>query len=222
MSRFEAVLFDLDGTLIDSGSLVARSAIATFKHFGFPEPTPEDVIAYMGIPLEVYFPKLAGPTYRDHNPADILNDYRVRFKALVESGALTTFDGIPAILKTLKARGVKTAVATSKTTEPAIHSCQYAGILPYLDVIVGSDLVAAYKPAPDTALLCLEKLQMNAGTHVCVVGDAEADMAMGRDAGTITCGVTWGAHDETRLLNQKPDHIAHNIDALERFLGIIS
>ncbi|MBU6234580.1 MAG: HAD family hydrolase [Alphaproteobacteria bacterium] len=221
MQRFEAVIFDLDGTLVDSGSLVAQSAIETFQHFKFPTPTKAEIIAYMGIPIEVYFPKLAGPAFEAHDAKAVFADYRMRFKRLVESGHLKAFDGIADILAALKTRGIKTGVATSKETAPAVHSCEYAGLLPYLDAIVGSDLVKAYKPAPDTVLVCLEKIGLPSGPQVCVVGDAEADMGMGSGAGATTCGVTWGAHDAQRLANQKPSHIVETRDDLARFLGII-
>ncbi|MCB1539183.1 MAG: HAD family hydrolase [Rhodospirillales bacterium] len=220
MTRFSAVIFDLDGTLVDSGRLVAQSAIDAFRHFALPVPTAAAVIAYMGIPIEVYFAKLAGPAFETIDPGALYADYRARFKVMVEAGELQAYEGIPEILAGLKEAGVLIGIATSKETRPAIHSCEHAGLAPYIDAYVGSDMVQAYKPAPDTALKCLEAFGLSAGPNICVVGDAEGDIAMGREAAATTCGVTWGAHDATRLSRQSPAFIAHTRGQLRDFLGL--
>ncbi len=220
-SKFKAALFDLDGTLVDSGRLVAQSAIDSFMHFGLPVPTHADVIAYMGIPIEVYFPKLAGAdVFAQHDAKAVFADYRTRFKVMVESGRLEAFSGIPEILADLKAQGIAVGIVTSKLTEPAVHSCEFAGIAQYIDAYVGSDMVTGYKPAPDTVLKCLSLLGLEAGPDIAVIGDAEGDMGMGSSAGGTICGVTWGAHDAARLGLHNPACIADTRAQLRAFLAV--
>ncbi len=217
---FATVLFDLDGTLVDSATLVAESACLTFAEFKLPVPAHDDVIAYMGIPIEVYFEKLGGPDFTALDREAVFARYRTHFKDMLAQGRLKPFEGIPDLLAGLKARGITTGIATSKTTQPAIYSCECAGIAAWLDVYVGSDMVTAYKPAPDTVLKCLELLGRPAGRDVCVVGDAEGDIGMGRDAGATTCGVTWGAHDAARLARQSPGRVVDTVTGLASFLGL--
>jgi len=218
--KFTAVLFDLDGTLVDSAALVADSVQNTFSDYGLPAPAYEAIIGYMGIPIEVYFKALGGAAYAELDEPTVFNTYRAHFKTMLDAGRLKPFDGVIDLLSGLKARGILTGIVTSKATQPAIYSCEKAGIADYLDTYVGSDLVAGYKPAPDTVFKCLEQLGLPAGLDICVVGDAEGDIGMGRDAGCVTCGVTWGAHDGERLLRQKPDHIATTMAQLSAFIGL--
>ncbi len=220
MAKYTAVLFDLDGTLIDSASLVAASVQRTFRDFGLPEPEKEAVISYMGIPIEIYFEKLAGPQFSKINREDTYKVYFGYFREMLESGLLKPFEGVPAMLKALREAGIYTGIATSKRTEPAVFSCEKAGIISWIDVVIGSDMVTNYKPAPDTVYKCLDALGIEGGPQILVVGDAEADIAMGNNAGATTCGVTWGAHNAQRLKNQSPCFIADKLEDLLKITGL--
>jgi HAD superfamily hydrolase (TIGR01549 family) len=218
--KYDAVIFDLDGTLIDSGVLIAESVRRTFADYGLPVPEKKTVISYMGVPVEIYFEKLGGPEFLKLNSHDTYMLYHKYFRQMLDEGLLKSFPGIPGMLRDLQSAGIYTGVATSKHSKPAEYSCEKAGISDCLDVIIGSDMVQAYKPAPDTVYKCLELLGIGCGKNVMVVGDAEGDIAMGNNAGAVTCCVTYGAHDEARLRKQNPDYIADNAIDLRKLLLI--
>ncbi len=218
MTCFKAILFDLDGTLIDSAPLVALSVQKTFEDFDLPAPAKEEVIAYMGVPIEIYFAKLGEEKFQKLDPEDVFARYRSIFKDLVEGGALYPFPGVPELLSEIKNAGIKTGIVTSKATEPAKHSCEHTGIAGLIDAFVGSDIIENYKPAPDTVFKCLDLLGLEAGPDILVVGDAEGDIGMGKSAGCTTCAVTWGAHDKARLLKQGPDFVVEDVAGLKKIV----
>ncbi len=220
MPKYTAAIFDLDGTLIDSAALVAESVRRTFSDFDLPVPEKETVISYMGVPIELYFEKIGGPKFQELNPQDTFKRYHVHFRGMLDAGMLRPFPGVIKMLEALQESGIYTGVATSKHTEPAIYSCEKAGIKHCLDVIIGSDMVGAFKPAPDTVYKCLEILGTDRGPQVLVAGDAEGDIGMGNNAGATTCAVTWGAHDAQRLSTQNPDFIVSSMEKMLEVMGL--
>ena len=218
-SPFSIVLFDLDGTLVDSAPMIVRGVQETFEAAGLDVPNARTVLDYMGIPIETYFPEIAHGKFEEAGGPALFASYRARIKDALQNGGLDAFEGVADMLAALKAAGIRTGIATSKATQPAILSCEKAGIAGYIDVYAGSDLVRAHKPAPDTAFKCLELLgNAPSGGHVCVVGDATGDIAMGKGAGAATCAVTWWAHGNARLEGEGPTHIADDVATLAAYL----
>ncbi|MGL4521485.1 MAG: HAD family hydrolase [Bacilli bacterium] len=192
------ILFDFDGTLVDSALCAERATCQAFASHGYLEPNPDDVRAHMGIPIEKLFPILLGNiSYEKEELEQLFVTFRSLYKEL-EMDTMKVFRGIPEVLKKLKAKGWKIAIVTSKKSDVATRNCEALAITEWIDVIVGSDCVSEYKPNPESVFVALDLLDYADG-RIVVVGDSTFDIEMGIEAQTETIGVTWGVHTEDAL-----------------------
>jgi pyrophosphatase PpaX len=187
MLDVDAVLLDLDGTLIDSVPLILESLAHTFERAGFGVPTVEQLLRNVGRPLAPHFseyttdPDLVAEMiaiYREHNLSH--HDTRVR-----------PFPGIAPVLRAIKAAGMKTVVVTSKHRAGTERGLRVTGLLDLVDAIVPSDEVTHPKPhrEPVDRALALTGAEP---TRAVFVGDSIHDMASGRAAGVWTGAALWG------------------------------
>jgi pyrophosphatase PpaX len=199
--RIRALLFDLDGTLIDSIRLILDSYHHTFKTHGFPARTDEEWLAGIGTPLRVVFGEIAGhpeemerliATYRDYNLAH--HDTRV-----------IPYVGAPELIRKVKDLGYQTGLVTSKNRPGAIRGLKLAGILDHFDVLVCADDVIHPKPHPEPVLKALALLGAAAGETL-FIGDSVHDMRCGREAGVRTAAVLWGPFGRGDLETTSPDY----------------
>lgn len=214
MSR--AVLFDLDGTLIDSASCVAMAFRESFSRHGLRVPDAPEVVALMGIPIERSFamldPRAADPALRD----GLITTYREHYRRLAPSH-VRAFPGARELLHALRAAGSPLAVVTSKKSGPARENCEQNDLWEFVRVLVGSDDVTHHKPHPEPALLALSRLGV-VGAEAIVVGDATFDMEMARAAGLRAIGVGWGAHRAEDLRSAGAEAVAATVEELRILL----
>jgi pyrophosphatase PpaX len=184
--RFSVVLFDLDGTLVDSADVI----LASFHHTTervlgcrFPD---EIILAHVGGGnLEQQLARLAPPERID----ELVRVYRSHNNALYAS--LSCFDGVVGALEQLQREGRRLGVVSAKpraTVELALHG---AALDTYFAVVVGSDETEKLKPDPEPLLLALRRLGA-AVEDAAYVGDSPFDMKAARAAGLYAVGVTWG------------------------------
>ncbi|HVO35408.1 MAG TPA: HAD-IA family hydrolase [Gemmatimonadales bacterium] len=199
--RFKAVLFDFDGTLIDSTRLIIESYHHTMRiHRGTTLPDSE-WIAGLGTPLRVQFRRFTDDpaevqrmieTYREWNLAH--HDEMVR-----------AFPGAVDAVTGLKAKGAQLGIVTSKNrhgVERGLTLCGFDGLF---DEIVTSDDLEASKPDPAPVLAALARLDVPALSAL-FVGDSPHDIAAGRDAGTRTAACLWGPFERDTLAAERPDY----------------
>jgi pyrophosphatase PpaX len=201
MTPYQTVLFDLDGTLIDSIRLILDSYQHTMAAHGIPPRSDEAWLAGVGTPLRSQFgewshdPALLEAmvaTYRDYNLAN-------------HDAMVTAYDGIEAVLRAVRDAGLRTALVTSKNRQGARRGLDLTGLTEYLDLLVCADDVVNPKPHPEPVHLALA--QLGAGTAGAVfVGDSVHDMHAGRAAGVATAAVLWGPFGRTQLEPTAPDH----------------
>jgi pyrophosphatase PpaX len=209
--RFPVVLFDLDGTVVDSGPIILASMRhATTTVLGRKIPDEALMAAVGGPGLEEQMRELGG----DENLEQLMTVYRAHNEPLHRG--LETFSGMGDVLRTLRAERRKLGLVSAKrrsTVELAFAATEIGDLF---DVVVGGDEAVNQKPAPDTLLLALERLGEKPADAV-YVGDSPFDMGAAKAGGLYAIGVTWGGvHD--RALLERADEI---VDTPEELLAAL-
>lgn len=195
-SRPPVIVFDLDGTLVDSLADIIASFRHAFGELGIDTPDEEAVRLLIGRPLDEMYGQFVEPrriaalsaAYRRHYPRNFTRNSRI-------------FPGVREVLGELRERGYHLAVATTKRTQMALALVEAVGLAPHLDHVQGTDDFP-HKPAPDVVLRAAAAL---GGRAEWMVGDTIGDIEAGRAAGAATYGVTWGTQDAEVLGRAKPD-----------------
>lgn len=194
-----ATVFDLDGTLADSVTLIEQTIHATIRDAGHAAES-HAVRAMIGRPLDIMLAELTQQDVAHDNIAAMVLAYRsAYFPAVEAAGKSLLIPGVPEMLKRLRAAGHAIGVVTAKNTTGAQHLLEMIGIRHLVDVLVGTERVLHGKPAPDSGLLAMEELGVEAA-NAWYVGDAISDMAMAIAAGMKPLGVTSGVANRDELL----------------------
>ncbi|MBI5364722.1 MAG: HAD-IA family hydrolase [Planctomycetes bacterium] len=195
------VLFDLDGTLIDSIELIRRSYEHTLRaHLG-RGMEQAGWLAGLGRPLAWQFAQCA----RDASEIEaMITTYRA-WNLAHHDELVRPYPGIVDAVRALHARGAALAVVTSKAHASARRGLRHCGFGDLFEVVIGVDDVKEHKPHPAPVLAALRSLQREANTAV-MVGDSPHDLTSGRAAGTKTAAVAWGPFEAVELRASEPDH----------------
>jgi pyrophosphatase PpaX len=209
-----AILFDLDGTLVDTVPFI----LAAVRHAFLGEeegrcPTDAQWIAGIGTPLRTQLESFArGPEHVD----DLLARYRAFW--LAEHDLRTRcFPGALETVSALARRRHPLAVVTAKVEEGAHRTLRLTGLDPHMGAVIGADSCARAKPDPEPVRLALARLGRSAG-DAAMIGDSPHDLAAGRGAGVITIAALWGACTREVLEAAGPDHLLEDISALPALL----
>jgi pyrophosphatase PpaX len=190
------VLFDLDGTLIDTFELIYQSYRHLVQKRLGCDITREEVLPYIGTPLRRQFMNQF-PSETDES-LDRMVDEFMAFQYSIYRDHLRAFPGAVEALAGLKGLGVLTGVVTSRRRESTELYTRELGLRDHLDVVVAMEDTEAHKPGPEPVLKALAYLGM-APSGALVVGDAEFDILSGQRAGTDTGFALWGPNDPSRL-----------------------
>ena len=206
--RFPVVLFDLDGTVIDSGAIILASMRHAAKEVLGAEPPDEELMAAVGGPgLEAQMHALA-PDRVD----ELVSVYRAHNEPLHEG--LACCAGIDDLLVRLKDEGRRLGIVTAKRRKTVALAFDQIPLEHLFETVVGGDETARHKPDPEPLLLALERLGADAGDTV-YVGDAPFDIKAAKAAGVFSIAVTWGGiHSRERLEAESPDAIVDSADEL--------
>jgi pyrophosphatase PpaX len=215
-SRPYAVLFDLDGTLIDSIALLLASMRHTFQ--GRPrQPTDSDWIEGLGTPL----PKQLTPYVEsDEDRERLVNRYRA-FQHENHDRLMASYTGVIDTLALLYQRGHPMGVVTSKGNTMMERGLKFIGADDYIEVAIGYDSVHIHKPDPFPVRAALEKLAYQPNEAV-FVGDSPHDIKSGNDAGVITIAALWGPFRRDQLEPYHPTHFLDDIKNLPNLLDRIA
>ncbi|GAA0373017.1 HAD family hydrolase [Streptomyces blastmyceticus] len=215
----DVVVFDLDGTLVDTPRAIVETFTAAFAAMGLQTPDPAAVRATIGLPLETAFGKLMGIAVDDDRVAEGVRQYQRLFREIIlpRAGELL-FPGVSAGLAALHAQGLTLAVATSKFYASADALLTAAGLRDLFDVVIGADQVTRPKPDPESGHAVMEKLGVTAERTV-MVGDTTHDLLMAKAAGMRSIAVTYGIHSLEELKSADPTWIADSFDDVLTCIG---
>lgn len=222
MSDMKLVIFDVDGTLIDSQAFIIAAMRRAFETLGRDAPSDDDIRGGIGLSLEKIVEILA-PNMNDKERADTTQIYRDTFvKMRAEQGgeaASRPYDGALETLKRLHAvDNYLLGVATGKAKRGLDHVYDSFGIGHYFVTHQTSDHHPS-KPHPAMLEQALKETGCDAHQSV-MIGDTEFDMEMGKAAGFTTIGVSWGYHPLERLAPHA-DHVIDHFDDLAGTLDMI-
>ena len=190
-----AVIWDMDGTLVDSAAAVPDAFIETVQRLGGPRMTRDEVVSYYdaGAP-HVMLGLMLGRT-------GTVEDGELYHRVLAELGhAVVVHAGVEDVLAELHGRGVPMAVFTGNSIEAARILLGATGLAAYFAHVVGGNQVENPKPAPDGVLLAAQRLGVEAA-HCLYVGDSPLDVGAARDAGARPVAAGWGhLYDEEHVV----------------------
>jgi pyrophosphatase PpaX len=201
MPKLDTILFDLDGTLIDSIRLILDSYHHTLASHGLPPRTDEEWLRGVGTPLSVQFAE-----WRD-DPSTIdalIATYR-EYNLKHHDSMVTVYPGVVQAIEALKAAGLATGLVTSKNRQGALRGLALARLELLMDVLVCADEVDNPKPHPEPVEKAVALLGADPATTV-YVGDSIHDMVSGRAAGVRTAAALWGPFGRHHLEGAEPDY----------------
>ena len=214
--KYTTVLFDLDGTLVDSGVGVTNSVAYALQKFGIEPPPRQELFKFIGPPLTQSFKEFCG--FDEENVSLAIKYYREYYS---EKGILecTMYDGVPQLLKSLKRKGYSLALATSKPEIYAVQVVKNKGIFSYFDFIGAAttdEKTRATKEAviEYTLSMCGERDR----SKIIMVGDRHFDINGAKAFGLDSVGVTFGYGDRVELLSAGADYIVDSMAELDKLL----
>lgn len=193
-----AVLFDLDGTLMNTIPLIIESFVYTLSDALGRSVTADEIRPHLGRTLieslEIFCPGQSAQlcrVYREYNLAR--HDEVVR-----------PYPGAVELARELKLRGYGLGVVSSKTRLGVMKGLNLAGLAPLFDVVVCEEDTSRHKPHPDPVLLAMRAWQIRP-REVVMIGDAPSDIQAAKASGAASAGAAWGPFGRTELLKEKPD-----------------
>jgi pyrophosphatase PpaX len=204
-----AVLFDFDGTLVDTTELIHQSLRhATGEVLGRDDIPREILLAHVGQPLPRQMELI------DAERAELLLESYRLYNEQNHDALIAEFPGVEASLARLRSAGIKVAVVTSKrllSVEMTLES--FPGLREVVDRFVTMEDTTEHKPHPEPLLKGLELLGNVPKEQAVYVGDSPFDVEAAKAAGLTSVAVSWGAFSEETLRAAKPDHLVPDIDA---------
>lgn len=207
---YKSIIFDFDGTLIDSRNDIAGAQLWVLNQLGVTHYKPEDIFPYIGKSLQVTFTHLLPPAL--HSRIDeAVGMYREYY---LPRALLTTkpFPGVRETLDALLVRGVRMAIASTKKQAQLLRVAEHFKIDRCFVQLQGSDNIP-YKPDPFIVNKIIADQQWDSAETL-MVGDTDSDVVAGQRAGIATCAVTYGSLTEEQLRAFSPNYIIRRLPEL--------
>lgn len=215
LGTINTIIFDLDGTLLNTLTDLANSVNFAMERYGFPPHSEDDVRRMVGNGVAVLIER-AIPDGRS-NPyyKDCLNDFQEHYEQH-RKDFTKPFPGVMDFLEEASASGYKLAVVSNKFDLAVKELCKDF-FTPYITTAIGESSKTRRKPAPDTVFAAMKELQSS--PEQCVyVGDSDVDIATAGNSGIPCISVSWGFRSREFLIAHGADRIADTVDDLKKFI----
>ena len=209
----KTVLFDLDGTLIQTTEIIIDTFKVAFKKY-FPDLNLTET-EYTNMLGQTLFTTFGYYASSKEQVDEIVQFYRAYSNDLIEQGLLA-YPGAKDVLAFLKKKNITVGVVTSKMRKVALHHLELTGLAPYIDGMIGYEDVKEHKPSPEPIEKALALFNAKKNSTV-YVGDHENDIIAAKKAGIFTCAVTY-SHRLKEMLSYQPDYV---IDELNHIKDLI-
>lgn len=212
------IVFDLDGTLLNTLEDLCDSTNFALKKFGYPPRTIEEVRNFVGNGVRLLIERAIPQGKANPNLEECLNTFKEHYKQNMYNKTIP-YKGIPEVLKELRLRGIQTAVVSNKFDTAVKELChKYFGDL--IQVAIGENEQAGIrkKPAPDSVFKAISELKVSI-ENVIYVGDSETDVQTAKNAEINCIGCCWGFRDKSVLKSEGANYI---IEKPEEILNLIT
>lgn len=204
----EAVLLDLDGTLINTNELIVKSFQHTFRKNLNREVGEEEIVQYFGEPLIETMKR-----FDIKNAEKLVEVYR-KYNEEYHDLLTKSFDGVEEALALLKSRSIKLAVVTSKRKMMAEKGLRLLGLYDFIDVFITPECTSKHKPDGEPAILACNLMKVSPENAI-MVGDSHFDILCGKNAGCKTCLVSYSTQSLEHIKEYAPNFIIDNLMELE-------
>lgn len=205
---YDVILFDLDGTLTDSGPGITNSVAYALKKYGIEVADRTELFKFIGPPLKESFEKYYG--FSSEKAVKAIEYYREYYvdKGLFEN---TVYEGIEELLKAIQASGKTAIVATSKPEIFAKKILEHFDIAKYFAHIVGANMDETRTKKDEVISYVLHNCHIPEGSRILMIGDREHDILGAKKTGLDSLGVLFGYGDYEELKNAGADYIAETV-----------
>jgi phosphoglycolate phosphatase len=221
-SRFDTVIYDLDGTLIDSAKDMQVAVSRVLADHGLPPVTEDDVRIFMGqgskVTMNKAFTKY-GKTLDDEALSAVTAQF-VRYYEADPVGHTIAFAGVPEVVQCLDGLGLKQGVCTNKFERPSRMILEHLKLMPPITDLAGADTFPVRKPDPRHILMLVERMGRTPDRAV-MVGDSVHDVEAAHAAGLPAVLVSWG-YTATPASELGADAVIERFDALPQALELLA
>jgi phosphoglycolate phosphatase len=226
--KWRGILFDLDGTLVDTATEVTRAVNDTLRSFELPEVCEAQVKSWFGRGMRPLLLKALAEVSPfsesdldgGHLLVDALERYERHYQAHCAS-ACKLYPGVKSTLKTLKTSGFRLAVVTNKKSHSVRKILNAMGIANYFEIVVGGDSFPVKKPDPTSVRDCMYQFEIGP-EETLYVGDSALDAATARNADMSVWLVSYGYNQGESVESCYPDHVMRNFNELSECLSLTS
>lgn len=207
MDKITTLLFDFDGTLLDTNELIIQTFQTVLNAYYPGKYEREDILPFLGPTLRETFESID-----PEKTEEMIAEYRTWNLANHDAFA-SEFDGVTETLRQLKNEGLKMAIVSTKRNEMVLRGLRLIEAEDLFDTVIGLDDVQHAKPHPEPLLLAMERLG-STPDETMMIGDNIHDILGGKNAGVRTAGVAWSAKGEKFIRDQNPDYVLQHISDL--------
>lgn len=205
--RITTLLFDFDGTLLNTNELIIHTFSAILDNHFPNRYSRDDILQFIGPSLNQTF-EIIAPSRAE----ELVKEYRELNIALHDE-MVSEYDGVVETLHILKDRGLKMAIVSTKKRATILHGLRLMGVSELFDTVISLDEVENPKPDPEPILKALNELS-SSPAEALMIGDNSHDIHGGKNAGVRTAGVAWSAKGEEFMASLGPDYMLQHISDL--------